>query len=489
MPGLVTLVGAGPGDPALLTRGGADAMAAAEVVVYDHLVHPRLLDLAPGALKIFAGKQAGRCALPQGEMNALLIEHARAGRRVVRLKGGDPYVFGRGAEEAEALHAAGVPFRVVPGVTAAVGASAYAGLAITHRDAASAVAFVTGHGDPSAGGGVDWRALAAFPGTIVVYMGTARLAAICGSLAAHGLDGSTPAALVCRGTLPTQRVVEGTLADLAGRVAEAGVGAPALLVVGRVVARRGPLSWFERLPLFGRRVVVTRPEGEEAARSLEALGAEALLAPMVEIRPVEDPGPMDRAIAAIDTYDWLVFTSPNGVRHFLSRVFESGRDVRIFGDVKLAAIGPSTAEALLSYHLRADLVPGSYRSVSLAGALGPLVEGRRVLLARADRGRSTLPDELSKVARVEELVVYQSVDASAMPEEVSRRLAEGTVDWVTLTSPAIASRFLDLMPAPSRVPGFACLSEAIAGVVRGRGFAVGVVAGEATWESLLRVLR
>ena len=488
-PGLVTLVGAGPGDPALLTRGGAEALGRAEVVVYDHLVHPRLLDLAPGASLIFAGKQAGRCALPQDQINALLIEHARAGRRVVRLKGGDPYVFGRGAEEAEALYAADVPFRVIPGVTAAVGASAYAGLAITHRDAASAVAFVTGHGDPATDGRVDWRALAAFPGTIVVYMGTARLAAICATLQAHGLDGATPSALVCRGTMPSQRVVQGTLAELAGLVAEAGVGAPGLLVVGRVVGRRGPLSWFERLPLFGRRVVLTRPDGDEAARSIEELGGEALLAPMVQIRPAEDQGPMDRAIGSISSNGWLVFTSPNGVRHFLSRLLELGHDLRSLGGVKLAAIGPSTAEALAAYHLRADLVPSTYRSESLAEVLAPLVVGKKVLLARADRGSSTLPDALGKVAEVQQVVVYRNVDAEAIPEAVARRLAEGSVDWVTLTSPAIASRFLDLMPVSSSPPRFACLSEAIAGVVRARGFDVQAVAVEATWAGLLACLK
>ena len=418
--GIVYLIGAGPGDPGLLTRAGAEALARADVVLYDQLVHPRLLELAPpSALRIFAGKQRGRCPIPQDEINRLLVDHARRGLTVARLKGGDPYVFGRGAEEAEYLHAAGVPFRVVPGVTAGVGATSYAGLPVTHREATSAVAFVTGHNDPATDPDrLDWSALARFPGTLVVYMGFRHHAAICAALIAGGRPPDEPAALVCSGATPSQRLIVATLADLPDRIAEAGdrVGSPALLVVGAVVGRREALAWYERLPLFGRRVLIARPAGEadRSASDLEALGAEVLVAPTIEILPIEDPARVHRAIDRLGEFDWLVFTSANGVRHFLDHLEATGRDLRALGHLKLAAIGPSTAEELARSRLRADLVPSSSRSEGLADALVPLVDGRRVLLARADRGRALLRDRLAEVAHVEQVAVYRNADVETL---------------------------------------------------------------------------
>jgi uroporphyrinogen III methyltransferase/synthase len=451
--GIVYLVGAGPGDPGLLTRRGHEVLSRAEVVVYDHLAHPRLLDFAPtDALRIFAGKSAGHCALPQEAINDLLAEHAGLGRRVVRLKGGDPFVFGRGGEEAEYLRAERIPFVVVPGVTAGVGATAYAGMPVTHRGASSAVAFVTGHNDPDSDDRLDWRALAAFPGTLVVYMGVTRLAALCRVLIRHGKPAETPAAMVQWGTLPRQRTVTATLDDLPERVAEAGLGPPALLIVGEVVQRRSSLAWFEGRPLFGRRIVVTRPEGESDASAalLEELGAEVLVAPTVVIRPIDDPGPVDRAIGRLGEFDWLVFTSSNGVTHFLDRLESLGLDLRALGRIKLAAIGPATTEALARYRLRADLVPDSYRSEALAEALIREASGKRILLARADRGRTLLKDELGGVAHVEQVAVYRNVDAEAMPAEAARRIEEGSVDWITLTSSAIAARLHALLSEPAR---------------------------------------
>ena len=490
--GTVYLVGAGPGDPGLLTRRGAELLARADVVVYDHLASPGLLDLAPaGALRICAGKSIGHCTMAQPEINRLLVEHARRGRTVVRLKGGDPYVFGRGAEEAEHLRGEGVPFEVVPGVTAAVGVTAYAGIPLTHRDAASAVAFVTGHADPELGR-LDWDALARFPGTLVVYMGVTRLEALCAALVRRGKPADTPAALIQSGTLPTQRTVVGTLADLPGKAAALGIGPPALFVVGDVVLRRPDLTWFEDRPLFGARVLVTRPADEAAgaAASLEALGAEVLVAPTVTIAPVEDPTDLDRAIGKLDQFDWLVFTSGNGVRFFLDRLATLGLDLRVLGRLKLAAIGPATAEALARYHLRADLVPGEYRSEALADALAERAAGRRVLLARADRGRTVLKERLDAVAQVEQVAVYRNADADALPADVAARLSDGSVDWITLTSSAITERLHALMPAAARprigsMIRLASLSPVTTATAEALGWSVAAEAKVYTWPGLV----
>ncbi len=504
--GIVYLVGAGPGDPGLLTVRGADVLAHADVVVYDHLASARLLDLAPPhAIRICAGKSSGHCTLDQDQINALLLEHARAGRVVVRLKGGDPLVFGRGAEEAEHLARHGVPFEIVPGVTAGVGVTAYAGIPVTHRGLSSAVAFVTGHEDPEGeaeprSGRVerirlDWSALARFPGTLVVYMGVTHLAAICRTLIKAGKDGRTPAAVIESGTLPAQRVFEGTLATIAEEAQGHDIRTPALLVVGSVVERRSELSWYESLPLFGQRIVVTRPleDAVRIAPGLESLGAEVLLAPTVQILPVADPGPLDDAIGRLPEFEWLVFTSGNGVRFFLERLVGLGSDLRAFGHLKLAAIGPATAQTLARYHLRADLVPDSYRSEALAEALSTRAAGRRILLARADRGRALLREELEKVADIHQVAVYQNADAEALPELVARRIESGTVDWITLTSSAIATRLHALLPEAARsLVGrqvrLATLSPVTSETVTRLGWDVAVEARVYTWEVLVRAI-
>jgi uroporphyrinogen III methyltransferase/synthase len=497
--GKVYLVGAGPGDPWLLTRRGEALLAAADVVVYDHLASARLLDLAPDrALRICAGKSIGHCTLSQEQIHELLIEHARAGRQVVRLKGGDPLVFGRGAEEALSLVAAGVPFEIIPGVTAGVGVTAYAGIPVTHRAAASAVAFVTGHGDPEAEPAhsrLDWAALAGFPGTLVIYMGVTYLAAICRTLLKLGKPKDTPAAVIEWGTMATQRTVSATLGTIAEVSSEASVHPPALLVVGSVVALRQELTWFERLPLFGQRIVVTRPrdEGYRSAAALETLGAEVLLAPTIEVRAISDPAPLDAAIDRLASYDWLVFTSANGVRFFLERLTARGRDLRVLGHLKLAAIGPMTALALARFHLTADLVPETFRSEALAAELLQRAPGRRILLARADRGRTVLKDELQQLADVDQVSVYHNVDAPALPEPVVAGIRDGTIDWITLTSPAIAARLHGLLPPElqARVGNeirLATLSPVTAEAARSVGWTVAVEATEFTWEGLVRAL-
>jgi uroporphyrinogen III methyltransferase / synthase len=495
--GIVDLVGAGPGDPGLITRSGMEALARADVVVYDHLVHARLLELAPrSAERIFAGKQAGRCVLKQPEINELLVRLARAGKRVVRLKGGDPFVFGRGAEEAEHLTASGVRFRVVPGVTAAVGVSAYAGVPITHRGAASAVTFVTGHDEPdSPASRLDWQSLARCPGTIVIYMGVGRLKSLCDALLQGGKSPDTPAVLIQNGTLAHQRTIEAPLAELAQKSVDRDSRGPGLVVIGDVVNRRVSLKWFESQPLFGQRILVTRPleESERSARDLELLGAEAIVAPMVEIRPLDDFELLDQALDRLREFDWLVFTSPNGVRFFFDRLEQRGRDLRALGHLRLAAIGPTTQNALKQLHLTADVVPPTFRSEALAEALADQVVGRRILFARADRGREVAPAELARIADVEQVAVYRNVDAISLPPEVAARIADGSIDWITLTSPAIAERLFSLWAGRSQVPmsptiQFASLSPLTTATASKLGWPIAVEAEEATWTSLIEAL-
>jgi uroporphyrinogen III methyltransferase/synthase len=449
--GMVYLVGAGPGDPGLVTCRGLDAIRSAETIVYDHLVHRRLLDAAsPTAKLVFVGKKRGHQEMPQEDINRLLCEEAESGRIVVRLKGGDPFVFGRGAEEAEALHAAGIPFRVVPGVTAGVGALAYAGLPVTHRDHASAVVFVTGHDDPdSLTCRVDWSWYARFQGTIVIYMGMTRRARIASVLIEHGMNPRTLVAMVERGAWTDQKSVETTLEELSDPTKQWPIKPPGLIMIGESVRLRPVLDWWSRLPLSGRTVVLTRPEDDARSTeiALEDLGARVLVAPTITVGPIEDAAALDDAIKTLERYDWLVFTSANGVRYFFERLFALGYDLRRVGHAKLAAIGPATAKALRKLALNADVVPNSYRSEDLAEALVPLVRGKRVLLARADRGRTVLKDELEGIAaEVTQIPVYRNADADGLPAEVLAALEADKVDWVTLTSSAIARRFEALRP-------------------------------------------
>jgi uroporphyrinogen III methyltransferase/synthase len=355
---------------------------------------------------------------------------------------------------------------------------------------------VTGHNDPEnaeSGRLFDWSALARFPGTLVFYMGVTHLEAICRTLIRHGKSDATPAAIIQSGSLPSQRTHASTLADLSKIARDSGLQPPALLVVGEVVSQRDELDWYERLPLFGQRIVVTRPAGE-ASRSgatLEALGAEVLLAPTVEIQPISDPGPLDAAISRLEAFDWLVFTSANGVRFFLQRLEFLGRDLRALGHIRLAAIGPTTAEALAGYHLRADLVPESFRSEALADALKDRVTGARILLARADRGRTVLRDELEHLADVSQVAVYHNTDVEALPEPVTNRIVEGSVDWITLTSPAIATRLHALLPESARrrvgrEVRLASLSPVTSEAAARLGWDVAVEAKQYTWDGLIR---
>lgn len=492
------LVGAGPGHPELLTLRAVRCLARADLVLYDRLVPARVLDFAPATAERvcvteLAGAHAERCP----EVTRTLLDAARAGRRVVRLKGGDPMTFGRAAEEAEALRQAGIPFEIVPGVTAASGAAAYAGIPLTHRNLASAVAFVAGHEDAAKGAeALDWSALARFPGTLVIYMGLARLAHIAEALVAGGLSGDTASAAVRMATTGEQRTVRAPLRDLPARVREARLTSPAVVLIGPAASLGPALDWAQRRPLFGKRVVVTRPRGQlaELVARLEELGAVPLLLPLVEIREPADWGPTDRALAKLGDYDWLVFTSANGVDAVVRRLRQTGRDLRALGLVKLAAIGPGTAAALRRYELEPDVVPAEYRSESLAEALRDRVAGRRVLLARADRGRDVLARELGRVADVEQVAVYAQVDSTESDLEVWQALGRGEVDYVTLTSSNIARAFARGLDDPGRaaVAGgrtkVVTISPVTTKAAAEAGLAVAAEAEEYTSEGIVRAL-
>jgi len=491
--GRVVLVGAGPGDPGLLTLRGQRWLAAADVVVHDHLVDRRLLESArPDAEIVRVGaphQDGGR--LSQAAIEDLLVEHARSGKLVVRLKNGDPFVFGRGAEEAEALRSAGIPFEVVPGVTAAVAVPAYAGIPATHRDHASLVTIATGHQAWAPGATepgipqLPWDALARQGGTLIFVMAVRQLAGVLAALVAAGLDPATPAALVHRGTLGSQRTVEGTAATLAARVREAGIGPPAVLVVGGVVALREQVRWFEERPLFGRRVVVTRPREQagELARALEDAGAEVVLFPTIALAAPLDPAALDRAVAAAAGYDWIVFTSSNGVRAFFAR---------------FAAIGPETAAELERRMLRPAVVPREYRAEGLLDALATEdLRGRRILLPRAAGARAVLPETLAaRGASVDEVVAYRAVTpADADVPGLRAALAAGDIDALTFTSSSTVRHFVELI-GRERVatlcgaprPVVACIGPVTAETAREAGLTVAVCPADYTAPALAAAL-
>jgi len=434
----VYLVGAGPGDPGLLTARALELIARADVIIHDRLIPATALDGArPDAELIYVGKEGGGPSISQDDIAARLLEHGAAGREVVRLKGGDPFVFGRGGEEAEQLRAAGIAFEVVPGVTAGVAAPAYAGIPVTHRDGASAVAFVTGHEDPAKSeSALDWAALARFPGTLVVYMGVRTLEAIARELRAAGRPGDEPAAVIQRGTLPDQRVVTGTLETIARVAAGAGIKAPAVSVFGPVAALRSELAWFESRPLGGRTVAVTRGRAQASglASRLRGLGAAVVEAPAIRIREIEGAAP------DLSRYDLVCLTSPNGVRFLLDRLYRAGQDARAFSGVRLAAIGPGTAAALREHGLIADVVPEKFVAEGLVQALAELPV-TRALVARASQARDVLPDALrERGAQVDVVDLYETV---AEPMSDDQREAVAGADYVTFTSSSTVRFFFD----------------------------------------------
>ncbi len=502
----VALVGAGPGDPDLLTLAGARLLGEADVVVYDALANPQLLAHAPGAEHVYAGKRAEHHSMTQDEINALLVARARAGERVVRLKGGDPFVFGRGGEEAEALVEAKVPFVIVPGITAAVAAAAYAGIPVTHRDLNTSLTLVTGHqkerakqtpeaaaraeaqSDPT-----DWSALAKLP-LLCFYMGVKSLPGIAEKLIAGGMSADTPAASVQWGTTPRQKTVVASLGTIASENEKAGLGSPAITYVGEVVRLRDNLAWFDKRPLFGKTVVVTRSrqQASELSAKLAALGADVVEAPTIEIAAPATRDAIEQAIAWLDadTFDWLVFTSANGVERAAEELFRARLDARTLYRLKIACVGPATAQACRQHlSIRPDLVPDRYDGDALADAMirafGDAAT-QRVLLLRADIGRQSLVEALrSHGADVEDVAVYETLLADALPDDVLARIANA--DAITFTSGSTATNLAKLATVPPNAK-LISIGPTTSAALRAAGLRVDAEADEATLDALARAV-
>jgi uroporphyrinogen III methyltransferase/synthase len=494
----VFLVGAGPGNAGLLTLRAVECLAQADLVLYDRLVHPRCLDYAPTAAARICVRELAESHVDRvPQINDLLVDAARQGKRVVRLKGGDPFLFGRGGEEAEALRGAGIAYEIVPGVTAALGAAAFAGIPLTHRQHASAVAFVTGHEDPTKPESqLDWEALARFPGTLVFYMGLSRLEQIAEALIAHGKPHDTPAAVIHWATTAEQRTVAEPLHALPTAVRRSGLHSPAIVVIGPVVGLRDQLAWFEQKPLFGKRILVTRPKHQTAdlIRRLELLGAGVISLPVLEIQDPPSWESADRALGNLALYHWLVFTSVNGVHAFVRRLRHIGRDLRALGALRLAAIGPATAEAIRGYHLEPDVTPAAFRSEALAAALKQRVAGQRVLLVRADRGREVLRNELSTIAHVDQIAVYSQIDAVQADPTVLDSLRREEIDYLVLTSGNSARSLHRLLDEPTRhsfrtgKPRIVSISPVTSAVIRELGWSADAEAQEYTVQGCIQAL-
>lgn len=502
-PATVYLVGAGPGDAGLITVRGLALLRSADVVVFDALANPALLEEArPDAERIDAGKRATRHKLTQDQINALLADRAASGRSVVRLKGGDPYIFGRGSEEAMHLHDRGIAVEVVPGIPAATAAPAYAGVPITHRHVAATCTFVTGHEDPTKPETqVDYAPLAEMlrkGGTVCFYMAMGRLPGIAQALIDQGLAAATPAAAIQWGTLPTQRTVRATLGDLPDAVERANLGAPAIVVVGPVVnVAPEALGWFEQRPLFGRTVAVTRTRQQASTlrRQLEALGARVIEAPTIQIQPPDDPGAVDRALAALSDYDWLVLTASNGVAALAEALGRQGKDARALAGLKVAAVASPTAEALReALAIEPDFLPTRAMGEALAEELTAqhAVRGLRFLLFRADIGRATLREKLLEAgASVDDVAAYQTRTASALPETLIEALRAGQVDWVTLTSGSTARNLNALLPDRTLIEGvkLASIGPTTSRAMRDAGFKVDLEAERHDIDGLVEAIR
>jgi uroporphyrinogen III methyltransferase/synthase len=481
-----------------LTLRAVECLRLADLVIYDKLVPARLLEFANSAAERFCvADLPGDRPQRWPHVVRAVIDAARQGKTVVRLKGGDPLIFGRGAEEAEELRAAGIPYEIVPGVTAALAAAASTEIPLTHRATASAVAFITGHENPTKPeSSLDWPALARFPGTLVVYMGMARLDLIVNVLIENGKPADTPAAVVALAGTGDQRLVTCPLVGVGEAVRAAGLTAPAVIVIGPAVGLAPDLSWFEARPLFGQRVLVTRPvlQAGDFIRRLELLGSVPFVLPAVEILPPASWTEVDRRLQHLEDYDWLVFTSVNGVRSFLGRLRETGRDMRALAKIKLAAIGPSTADALREFHLDADLVPAEFRSEALASELAERAAGQRILLARADRGRDLLRISLAKVASVDQVTVYRQTDAVPPDGQVHDALRRGEIDYVTLTSANVARSVLRTLDEIGRARAHAgdlrivTISPVTSAAVTELGYPVAAEAREYTTDGLLQAL-
>ena len=497
--GCVYLVGAGPGDPDLITVRGRDLINRADVIVYDYLVSGSLLALAKeGAELIYVGKQAGCHSMPQDQINELLVEKARNAQIVVRLKGGDPYVFGRGGEEVEVLANAGISFEVAPGITAAVAAAAYAGIPVTHRDFASEFALITGHEDADRkdSSQIDWTILGKWQGTLAFYMGVKNLPIICSLLSENGMSADTPVALVQNGTTPKQRTVVGTISNIAEIAQKYGIKPPAMIIVGKVVGLREKLGWYEHRALFGKRIVVTRSRTQisEVASRLRNLGADVLECPMIRILPPQNSQPMQDAIARLEQYDWLILTSANGANSFFQQMYSAGYDARKLANVKVCVIGPATAEALEKNGIRADLIPPRFVAEAIVEALENNVElaGKRILLARADIARSDLARLLNqKGASIDQVDAYCTVEDSGATEEIVDSLEKDQIDWITFASSSTVRNFfgqVDKRFLAGKKVQLASIGPVTSSTIKELGMEVDIEAEEYTFDGLIKAI-
>ncbi|WP_153555972.1 uroporphyrinogen-III C-methyltransferase [Roseimaritima sediminicola] len=486
----VYLIGAGPGDPGLLTLRGAACLEAADVVLYDGLSNAALLSHAPAAEHICVGKHGRSRIWTQDEIIEEMLRHVRAGRIVARLKGGDPAVFARTAEEAEALRDAGIRFEIIPGITAALAASSYAGIPVTHRKLASAVALVTGHEEPGKPkSALDWEALARFPGTLVIYMGVTTVKTWTQALLDAGKPADTPAAILRRCSLPDQQSLHCRLDEVVGHLTPASKFRPPVIVIlGPVTQLAATFGWFDLRPLFGQRVLVCRPQqqAEELAEPLRSRGAEVLLQPAIEIAPPADWAPLDEAIGQLTSGETLVFASRNGVEYFFDRLTTLGKDARRLAGVRVAAVGSRTAEALGRRGVRADVVPERFDAEGLAEVLAGRAAGRRFWLIRASRGRDTLDTLLADAGgEVRRVVAYQNRDVAEADPQLAARLTAGEVDWIAVTSSAIADSLVRLFGDSLRNAKLASISPTTTATLARHGLEASVEAQPYTMQALV----
>jgi uroporphyrinogen III methyltransferase/synthase len=494
--GKVYIIGAGPGDAGLITLKAVECLRLADVVIYDNLVNEELLKYAPQSARfIYAGKKGGDHTLSQDKINYLLAKETLDGNTVVRLKGGDPFIFGRGGEEAEVLVAQGVPFEVVPGVTSAIAVPAYAGIPLTHRGLTSTVAFVTGHEDTTKDkSDIDWQALSGI-GTLVFLMGVKNLGQITEALIAHGKSPDTPAALIRRGTTPQQEVIAGTLGTIVELAQARKFSPPAILVVGKVVDLRDTLNWFEQKPLFGKGIVITRPQrqADDLAQLLSAEGAYPISFPTIKIVPPEDWHKLDAAIEALASYDWLIFTSANGVQYFFERLLEKQKDIRDLKGIKICCIGPATARQIEDKGIKVDLVPEQFIAEGILQSFAAMdLRGRKILIPRAAKARDVLPEGLKKLgASVDVVTTYQTVNSGKKKEELAALISNNKVDVITFTSSSTVTNFVEIMGRDFKLPAHvnvACIGPVTAATAKKAGFKIDIQQEEYTMEGLVQSL-
>ena len=500
MAGMVYLVGAGPGDYRLISMKAVDCLKMADVVVYDRLADDRILRWAPAEAEyIYVGKASSNHTMKQEDINQLLVDKAKEGKCVVRLKGGDPFVFGRGGEEGLLLRQNNLPFEIVPGITSAISVPAYAGIPVTHRAVATSFAVVTGHEDPTKGeSNMRWEHLAMGVDTLVFLMGVANLPHITSKLIENGRSADTPAAVIRWGTKSEQRTLITTVGKAAEDVAKNGIKPPAIFIVGEVVKLRDSLQWFDNLaqrPLFGKRILVTRARSQASklTAKLENLGAEVIEVPAITITdPVDLYAALDQAIGQLQDYHWVMFTSANGVKHFFARLLQAGKDARALGYAKIAAIGSATAAELKKYGLVADVVPGEYRAEGIIEAMkGKLPPHAKILLPRAEEAREILPEKLREMgAEVDVVSAYRTVCAAADGEALTSELNEGRIDMVTFTSSSTVKNLVNIIGSADLLNGVktACIGPVTADTAKSLGIEPDIIAKEYTIDGLVEAI-